>query len=390
MPQYRLTLGDDGESFLERVDRPLQLYGLGAAIAPTPNPKNEAAERAKAATVSKAELDARTAAFAGTQRTVSRQMKQAAIKVAAAQAAISLSIVVLESMVVIPVVGWIAAAVGAVLAVVSYFRNKHVKAEIASIMGALQRDVTAHQKAAQKQMQAAEDVAASAVLPAAQQLALSGAALPLEGLGDLGSLWTSITGAVKKAAKQTGKAVVQVHKVPAKAVLDVSMKAAAGAARTVGLKKTAAQIDRDRAHVDHAITIAAEHAERDMGDPQELAAELKRAAGMVDGGEQIRVAREGAAKIRTKAYAQIDAAKNNALAEFATPAYRDKLTVSLARAIRGDPSLLDEARAYQAAEKAAAVRAGLPSSTIDTTVPGSPAPLVGAAAAVAAFFLLRH
>ncbi len=373
MPRYTLTLDQNGRSRVIADRQPRRYRGFADTEAPEQTPEQI---EAKARSTHSA-LSQQTSAAAGAQQTFKRDMMQAAIKVAAVQTGISIALMC------VPIVGW---ALGIIYSVLQWFASKHVKRETTSIMNDLKVEIDQKNKQVQRQVHTEEDRIANELLPAAQALALSSA--PLEGLG---SLWTSVTGSVRTAAKQVSKAVVQVHKVPAKFAVDQTMKAAAGAARTVGAKGVAAQLDRDRAHVDHAVEIAATHAEKDLGDPKEMDAELRRVAGYVNGDEQIRAAKEGAAKVRAKVFAQLAAAKADTLAQMATDKYRQNLTLSMAKAIRGDPNMLNAARVYQKQEQDAALRAGLPASTVVATVPSSNIGTIATVgAALSAFFLLRH
>ena len=328
------------------------------------------------------------------QKAFKQEMIEAAIKVAATQTAIEGTADIMIAMGVIPIVGWVSAAIGVVITVISHFNNARVQRGIAEVMNQLKKDISARQASVQNVVHAAESDLSDKLLPAAQTLALSNT--PLEGLGDfwsdIGKKLTKVTRPiVKHVTKPIAKAIVQVYTVPAKVVGDATMKAVASAARSTGHENLASKIDNTRKTMDKKMKMFQDKYTGAMGDPAELASDLKTAVGMVTGDEEIAQAQQGADRIRTKAYAQLAAAQANALATLGTPEYQQNLTISLARAIRNDPSLLSEAQAVQQQEQAFASQSGLAPSTVVATVPASNAgALVTIGAALSAFFLLRH
>lgn len=360
-----------------RVARPIrsdmQPLGDDAATAAATSTAVQQADAAMAQ--AQANLDSQNKDF-------KRDMMQAAAKVAAVQTAASVSVMIVGLC--IPVIGWAMAAVAAIMSIVSSALGKKYKAEVKQIIADLQTRLNAYQQAAQDKVHAAEQAMATQLWPAAQQLAASGQ--------DLGDFWSDLRDDIKHAAKQVVTAVVKFHTEPVKFIGSQAIKGIrsfAGAVHDTNLQKKLK--GKEDAWADE-IDRSAQHTAAAMTNLNTLKDDAIHAVNIATGKEQVIVAQQKAADIEKAAKAQIDAYVQQALAGLQTPEYQTELTRDLARAIRGDPSLMQEATYYQEQEQALAVKNGLPASTVVPTVKTSTlgGNLAAVAALAGAFLLLKH
>jgi F0F1-type ATP synthase membrane subunit b/b' len=301
-----------------------------------------------------------------------KDMIQAAAKVAAMQLGISIALMC------IPVVGW---ALAAIYALVNLFTGSRVKGKINDIMRGLKKDLNAKQQATQEEVHAEEARVGESLWPEASKLALSNE--PLEGLGDF---WSKAKDVVKKGVH----AIVKVHTVPVKIVGQQTIKSWQMAAKLTGDTKLQHKLKGKEDSWAEEMDRTTKKATAALMSPDQMWTDVKRVAGVITGDEQILKAREGAAKVKKTAYEQMDRAREEALAGLHSAEYRAEMIRSMARGIRGDPKLMEEARYFQEQEQKLALANGLPSDAVVPTVPASSAGLLTVAAAVGALFFMRH
>ena len=338
------------------------------------------ADPVPAPTATSVQLDAATKNLQDQQSQLKKDMIQAAAKVTAVQVGISVALLF------IPIVGWALAAINAVVAVIFSALAQRNKKKLQAVIAGIKTHVDAYQAQAQVEIHAQEQVISDQLWPDAVALANSGQSL--DGLGDF---WSNLRDDAKKAVRSVATAVVKFHTIPVKILgqqVIKGVRSVAGAVHDTSLQKKlagkedawAAEIDRSTKQTSAALT-----------NLDTLKNDAVRAVGLVTGEEQIRVAEQKGAEIEAAARQQIDAYKADTLAHMQTPEYRTELTRNLARAIRGDPTLQQEANYYQSQEQAKAVQNGLPANTVVPTVKSSSGGTLAAVGAlVGAFFLLKH
>lgn len=308
------------------------------------------------------------------QKQLQKKMIEAAVETTAMQMSASIALLC------IPVVGWAAEAIMAVWALMTYLAAQHVKAAIKKIMADLKKAVSVKQKAVEADVHAVEDKISTEVFPAAQALAISNT--PINGLGDI---WQRIGGGIKKAAK----VVVKVHVAPIKAAGHETLKAAASISKAVGAKGLSKTLESKERVWDNVSAHAEKYASDRLGDPRQIANDLRGLKEMMTGEVQIRKAQEGADKIKAKVFAMLELNKSDTLARMATAEYRDTLTKNIARSIRNDPKMLEDAQFYVAQQEKLAVKNGLSPDAQIPNVTGSNAGFLASLAALGAVFMLK-
>ena len=301
-----------------------------------------------------------------------KQMIAAAAKVTAVQMGLSIALMC------IPVFGW---ALAALMAIATLIAGDRVKKKIKEITNGISRELDAYQRAAQAEVHAAESRLADELWPDATKLAVSSAALD----GWISDVWEK----TKKITKKVVKPIVKVHNMPVKFIGKHVIKGIQHAAETVNDTKLANKLKGKEDSWENQIDRTTNQAAAAIADPEQMAKDMERAAGVVTGDEQIRKAKEGAEKIKAEARVSIDTAKREALTGMQAPEYRATMTRNLARAIRDDPKLMVEARYYQEQEQKLAVQNGLPSNAVVPTIQSGGGGLAVAAAAVGAYFMMR-
>ncbi len=310
------------------------------------------------------------------QRRFKKDMIQAVAKVTAVQVGISVALLF------IPVLGWALAALNALVGLIV---GDIMKKRLKKVMDRLKTDIQGYQQHAQQEVHAYEEQVTQEVWPDAAALAASGE--PLDGLGDF---WSSAKDAISKAAKDTVRAVVQFHNAPVKLIGTGVIKGVRSFAHVVHDTKMEKRLQNKEAAWHDEIDRTTQHTTAAMTNLKTAENDARRAVGMVTGEEQIRVAQEKGNLLKQKAYAQIDAGKADALATMQTPEYRAQLVRNLAKAMRGDPSIANDAQYFAAQEAALAAANGLPADAVVPTVkPAGAGGLLAAAAAVGAYFMLR-
>jgi len=282
---------------------------------------------------------------------------------------------------VVPIVGWVVAAL---IAIGTLVGGSIAKKQIHKMIEAAKDEIQGYGRRTQATVQAAKNQVGEQEYAAAEQLAASGQ--PLEGLGALG-IKKFLTGTVAKAQTKS----VQV-------VGDAVLKTGAAGARLVGDKKGEAKAKKWNDAWDRNSKRVALMFEKKLQNPYHMFAEDIDAIGRTFSGQQaVHEIRNKTGSLVAAAKRDMDEFRDKTLAMTATPEYHEAVRVNIAKGLRGDPQFAQRAQELKARDKM--VDAAFTSSDqvtgVINTAQGKPAEstgaagLLGTAAAIGAFLFFR-
>ncbi len=299
---------------------------------------------------------------------------------AATGAAVAAGMTAATAASVVPIVGWVVAAL---IAIGTLVGGSIAKKQIHKMIEGAKDEIQGYGRRVQATVQAAKNQVGEDEWAAAQALAASGQ--PLEGLGGFKDMFTH---AIAKAQTKS----VQV-------VGDAILKTGAAGARLVGDKKGEAKAkkwndawDRNSKRVDEMFA-------KKLNNPYHMFAEDIDAIGRTFSGQQaVHVVRNKIGSMVAAAKRDMDEFRDKTLSMVGTPEYHEATRINLAKGLRGDPQFAQRAQELQARDKmvAAAFTSNDQVTGVVNTAQGKPADAGGgagalgtAAALIGAFFMFR-
>lgn len=263
---------------------------------------------------------------------VVRDIKQAAITGAAINIGIQVGLMF------VPVFGQ---AVAAIMSLVQYFTGKHYTKETKALIASTQADIAAYTDQAKTKVNNAFETVYNQEYPTGAALAASGQ--------PLGSWWHDFTDHLNQAIfKPVGHAIKVAPQMITKAAITPVLEAGRVAARVTGNTKLQTVVQKAAKQA----TIIEQHA-----DPYDQ-------LNVITGRDTYETARQSTADLRTKIYAQIDASVADAVGKINSPEGHQAMQLSIAKAIRSDPTQMAQ---VQAALQAAASQNSILSSQAQNT-----------------------
>ena len=209
-------------------------------------------------------------------------------------------------------------ALSAIMALVQYFTGKHYTQSTKDLIESTKADITAYTAKAEDRVNAAADAIYSQEYPAAAALAASGQSL--------GDIWSRIN---QNILAPIGQVLKKTPQLLTKAAITPVLETGRLIARTTGNQKIAAVT----AKLATQAKVIEQHA-----DPYDQ-------LNVITGRDEYETARQSTSDMRTKIYAEIDKTCNDAIAKFNTPEFHTALRLSIAKAIRSDPTQLAQVQA---------------------------------------------
>ncbi len=324
-------------------------------------------------------------------KTFKRAMVEDAIKIAAIQIGVSVTLMVLDAE--IMCFAPIGTVIGAVLAVIQYFGGQYAKREIKEVIANTVAQIKQHAVAAQQPIRDFARTVADQEYPAAQTLAASGQAL-----GDSG-FWVKPGKAITVAARQI---VAPVAKPAATAITnavhtagDLFLKQAILGAHLVGDKKGEERARKAEALWNSKAAYFQQQSIQLAGDPIALVREMHSyPTKYLMGTSGVDVAIKKCRDLLASADAAIAKMSAEAMTSIASPDYRLALRIALARGIRQDPSELAKAQQVHQIEQQASATVTQAETAAATgvatvTPPVSTGGLLGTLALIGGFFWMN-